>query len=286
MFIDGYAYSVESTKSTSSLPGFLVGTEAMLRKFKLTDTLSQGKVGLIIAAGNVTWFNTSTTDETFRSVPLLTSEIIGARWANMLGANDWVSVDGSACASMAVALKQAKWLLSTELDTMYIVNVDNAEGVSLNQLFDELGVFTSTPEFFLKYACSVVKLTKECHNTSVAEISDINVSRYVSKNVLGVTKEGYMQVISPVKKRYFDYIKPHGTNTQENEIAEQEAINSFGFTDVPQLRYKADIGHALGSATGLELCLTLGTQSGTGLHLSAGMGNMYGSFVTTHIHIG
>ena len=276
MFIANYKYTTDLLKGNNSIPDFLVTTEQLVKSYVKDYQKSNKSSGLILAAGNVTWFSTDGFDnKQYRSLPMLTAEIVAARWANILNANDWVSVEGSACISGLIALKQAKTLLE-ELDEVYIINLDYGVSKAITELFKDIKVLTEDSLFKLGFGVSIIKLVKENTNISV---SDINIKRVVSDNVMGVSKEGYKKVITNTD---VDYIKIHGTNTVENEIEEQSAISDLGLKQ-PQLRYKHEIGHTMGSCTLLEMCKSIESNRGKILHLTAGMGNMYGSFITNYV---
>ena len=276
MFIANYKYTTDLLQGNSNIPDFLVTTEQLVKSYVKDYQKSSKSSGLILAAGNVTWFSTDGFDnKEYRSLPMLTAEIVAARWANMLNANDWVSVDGSACVSGLIALKQARALLE-ELDEVYIINLDYGVSKAITELFKDLKVLTEDSLFKLGFGASIVKLVKE--QTNVA-ITDINIKRVVSDNVMGVSKEGYKKVITNIN---VDYIKVHGTNTVENEIEEQTAISDLGLNQA-QLRYKHKLGHTMGSCTLLEMCKAIEENQGSILHLTAGMGNMYGSFITNYV---
>jgi hypothetical protein len=276
MFIANYKYTTELLKGNNNIPDFLVTTEQLVKSYVKDYQKSSKSSGLILAAGNVTWFSTDGFDnKEYRSLPMLTAEIVAARWANILNANDWVSVEGSACISGLIALKQAKALLE-ELDEVYIINLDYGVSKAITELFKDLKVLSEDSVFKLGFGVSIVKLVRK--KTSIF-VSDINIKRVISDNVMGVSKEGYKKIISNTN---VDYIKVHGTNTVENEIEEQLALKELNLTQ-PQLRYKQNIGHTMGSCTLLEMCKVLDEVKSSVLHLTAGMGNMYGSFITNYV---
>ena len=103
-------------------------------------------------------------------------------------------------------------------------------------------------------------------------ITDCKTTFRYNSNPFLATADGYRDLISPC-----DIVKVHGTGTEMNTLAENEA-----FEGMPQIEYKSLIGHSQGSSGLLELCMSMDDNRTEGLRtlcIASGFGGFYASCV-------
>jgi len=101
------------------------------------------------------------------------------------------------------------------------------------------------------------------------EISNCKTSFTYNRNPFLATSEGYKKVYTPC-----DTVKVHGTGTEMNTLAEEEAFAGHRLVE-----YKSKIGHSQGSSGLLELCMAIddGSICEDVLCVASGFGGFYAS---------
>lgn len=176
---------------------------------------------------------------------------------------EYASINANTCASSMHSLYEASKLLDDGFDEVIIVGEEKTRYNTL-RLFDEMGINIPISEGMF-----ILHLGKA--STPAEEvITDCKWSYEYNKNPFGTTSSGYQKVFTDC-----DIVKPHGTGTENNEIAEQTVIG-----DLPQIRLKEQIGHSQGVSGLLELCMVLDIDIvGNVLCVSSGLGGFYGSCI-------
>jgi len=282
----------------------------------IADNPIKGKTGFILAAGSQNWAGTSgrydrnPDAELYYDckIPFLTlTNIYAGRIASILGIEDYVSTDASACASSLKVLMEVENLIKNfGFDRMVVLTVEDSINNSTLEFFGEAGA-SLTSEDDQKIQPSAF----DSHNygfhvgqgaaISIFETSPVNpaarllgayTSAEFNDNPLGQREdgEGYVKAIqgalhlAKLPPESVKLVKTHGTGTQVNNVAERNAL-----------------GHTVGASGLLETCLLLddlkkgeipaipnrteddsvflsapaSASEGVFLSLAAGMGNVY-----------
>jgi hypothetical protein len=284
MYLNSYSYTLDLLESRTGSSPLTFTVSKLVSDFKYTPV--GNKVGTLLASGNSTWVGT---DDTYLSATrkegsrvsfMQQAQIVAGKWAKQLNATSWLSTDGSACSSLVITLDWIKYLFdSGKLTDAIIINADNGVAESIKQAFIQVGILGKS--FDVGFGASIFHVSAEQSENSICKISNI-VNNYVIANTLiDVCEEGYNSIIT--KDLPLDYIKMHDTNTESNKV-ELVAVNKV-YPGCKTLSFKQEIGHTMGSSTGVELCLCLDRYPNSNiLHLSAGMGGMYGSFFTEKLN--
>jgi hypothetical protein len=284
MYLNSYSYTLDLLESCTSASSLTYTVNKLVSNFKYTP--AGDRVGTLLASGNTTWTGTddtylsSTRKESARVSFMQQAQIVAGKWAKQLNATDWLSTDGSACSSLIITLEWVKYLFeSGKLTDAIIINVDNGTAELVKQAFIQVGVLGKA--FDVGFGASIFHVSSKQTEASICKISNI-VNKYaIASTLIDVCEEGYSNVIT--KGLPIDYIKMHDTNTESNRV-ELVAINK-AYPGCNTLSFKQEIGHTMGSSTGVELCLCLDRYPNSSiLHLSAGMGGMYGSFFTEKLN--
>lgn len=171
---------------------------------------------------------------------------------------EYANISSNTCASSMYSLYEAEQLLNSGFDEVVIVAEEKTSYNTL-RVFDELSINLKIGE-----GCAIIHLSK-----AGDDITDCKWSYEYNRNPFGVTRSGYSRINTES-----DYVKPHGTGTDNNESAEQVLANR------PQIRYKEKYGHTQGISGLLELCMVLDEEvSGKVLCVSSGLGGFYGSCI-------
>jgi len=190
--------------------------------------------------------------------------------AKKFGDVQHVSINANTCASSMFSLHEAKALLKV-YDNVIIYaeeRVDNA----LLLLFNQLGV-----DLVCGDAVAMMHLTSAKTSNTIAEITDTAWGWYPDDSPMGVSKEGYLSVLSKIDCSDVTIVKPHGTGTPRNDAEEDSAIAEV-FPNVEVVKFKPAIGHTQGASALVELCMLLDKyeDSFTGVCMASGLGAMYG----------
>lgn len=194
---------------------------------------------------------------------------IASKLARRFEGVEYVNINSNACASSMYSLYEAERLLK-EYDSVIIYGEEWAEGSEV-LLFESLSIDIVCADGFFVMCLDNGK-------DGVAEITNTSWNWNPDKSAFGVSKEGYLKALDIHKYSKCDIVKMHGTGTQANNEAENEAVNeTFGFS-AQRLSIKDEIGHSQGVSTGLELCMMIdeGRWNRT-VALASGLGSFYGS---------
>jgi 3-oxoacyl-(acyl-carrier-protein) synthase len=95
---------------------------------------------------------------------------------------------------------------------------------------------------------------------------------------MSVSKEGYMKVLNGLDLLGVNVVKPHGTGTDRNDQAENEAIKEVGLGSMKRHMYKKEVGHTQGASTAVELGMLLDDMviGDKAVVLASGTGGYYG----------
>lgn len=181
---------------------------------------------------------------------------------------EFVSVNGNTCASSMYSLYEAQRLLE-EYDKVIVVAMEMTEASQI-LMFEQLGVDVVCGD-----GLGVLVLNS---SSGIARIDEVVWKWNNDRSPMSVSKEGYLKVLNELALNDIDIIKPHGTGTNRNDEAENEAIDEIGLGHATKKMYKREIGHTQGASTAIELGMLLDEMSsGTkGLVLASGMGGFYG----------
>lgn len=181
---------------------------------------------------------------------------------------EYASINGNTCASSMYCLYEAKKLLDI-YDKVVIVAMEMTEASQI-LLFEQLGV-----EVVCGDGLGILVLNK---THGVAKIDDVSWKWNNDRSPMSVSKEGYLKVLNELDLNDVSVVKPHGTGTDRNDEAENEALLEVGLAAVETRYYKRDIGHTQGASTAVELGMLLDEMKidDKALLLASGMGGFYG----------
>lgn len=180
------------------------------------------------------------------------------KWIGVLNGRDnirYANINGNTCASSMHSIYEAQKLLDEGYDEVLIISEEKTSYNTL-RIFDEHNINLKVGE-----ACAVMHVTKG------DDITDCKWAYEYNRNPFGTTVSGYEQVVTEC-----DYVKPHGTGTENNENAEKKV-----YGEIPQIRYKEVYGHTQGVSGLLEVCMVLDSGLDNVLCVSSGLGGFYGS---------
>lgn len=185
---------------------------------------------------------------------------------------EYASINGNTCASSMHSIYEAYKLIHEEdYDTVIVYAADMVEDTQL-LLFKQLDI-----DLVCGDGVAILEFSK---NEGIAEVENVAWCWNNDPSPMTVTKDGYLKVLSKLKCEGIDYIKPHGTRTSRNDVAENEALAEV-FDSVPTtLYYKDEIGHTQGASSAVELGMFAdGELDGRCLMLASGLGGFYGGCV-------
>lgn len=195
---------------------------------------------------------------------------IASKLAKRIGNISYLSINANACASSLYALKEAKELLNQGFDDVLIYGEEWVEEVEL-MLFKQLNI-----DLVCSDGIFIIQLTKECQEPK-AYIGDVSWVWSDDRSPFEVTKDGYKKAMEQFKIYNIDMIKMHGSGTEQNTTAEDEAINEL-FGNIDRIEYKSKIGHSQGVSAVVEICKLMDEHQNKSVLVNAsGLGNFYGS---------
>jgi hypothetical protein len=195
---------------------------------------------------------------------------IASKLAKRIGNISYLSINANACASSLYALKEAKELLNQGFDDVLIYGEEWVEEVEL-MLFKQLNI-----DLVCSDGIFIIQLTKECQEPK-AYIGDVSWVWSDDRSPFEVTKDGYKKAMEQFKIYNIDMIKMHGSGTEQNTTAEDEAINEL-FGNIDRIEYKSKIGHSQGVSAVVEICKLMDEYQNKSVLVNAsGLGNFYGS---------
>lgn len=230
----------------------------------------KGKVAVLYAAGAVVTASEARnySKENLYREPTKESSIVIRelaaysmhKWIGMMKGREnvrYANINGNTCASSMHSLYEAEQLLNNGFDEVVIIAEEKTAANTL-RIFDEHSIDLKVGE-----GCVIM------HLGCGEGISQCKWEYEYNRNPFGVTESGYSKVVSQC-----DYINPHGTGTENNELAE----SIYG--DMPQIRYKEQYGHTQGVSGLIEVCMVLDSDvRGDVLCVSSGLGGFYGSCI-------
>lgn len=244
-----------------------------LYKKEIESFKTTGKTALLYIAGACEHHSTSRNfNLTIDGAMPVKSQLgyIASKTAKRIGNISYLSINANACASSLYALKEARELLSQGFDDVIIYGEEWVEEVEL-KLFKQLNIDLVCSDGFF-----ILQLVKECEKPE-AYIGDISWVWNEDRSPFEITKEGYKKAMEYFKIYNIDMIKMHGSGTEQNTAAEDEAINEL-FGNIDRIEYKSKIGHSQGVSTGVELCRLIDEHTNKSVLVNAsGLGNFYGS---------
>ena len=184
---------------------------------------------------------------------------IGAVQAN----NDitYANINSNSCASSMHSIYEAETLLESGVVDNVIIVAEERTSFNTIRIFDEHQIDVIPGDGF---ACMVLTNGEQ----GIAEITHTKWEYFYNANPFYVSAEGYEKV-----KTAADYVKGHGTGTEQNTKAE------YGLSAKPIAEYKSQIGHTQGASALIEVCMVLEDKrfDGSVLCTASGLGGFYGS---------
>ena len=251
------------------------------------------KCAFILAAGNTHFagLNTKKTQPSrltydYRFLALTLNQIYAARVAEMVGAQDLVMTDASACASSLKVMTDVRNLIEHKgYSRVVVLSVEDQISNTVLQFFGETGAKGFNVG---QGAVLAVFEGNRTRRTPLAILSGAGIASEKTSNSLAPQEDGagyiaaIAEALSDAKMIPNDItvVKTHGTGTSANTLAECAAIDLV----VPHARlvnFKQQIGHTLGASGLLETCLLLDSKPENEVILSvaAGMGNIYAAAI-------
>jgi 3-oxoacyl-(acyl-carrier-protein) synthase len=182
---------------------------------------------------------------------------------------NYISTNANTCASSMHCLYEAKHLLDEGYDKVIVVAMEMVEPSEI-LMFEQLGVDIKCGD-----GLAILVLSNK---TGVAKIDDVVWRWNNDRSPMSVSKEGYMKVLNGLDLLGVNVVKPHGTGTDRNDQAENEAIKEVGLGSMKRHMYKKEVGHTQGASTAVELGMLLDDMviGDKAVVLASGMGGYYG----------
>ncbi|MBT5492071.1 hypothetical protein HOK00_07505 [bacterium] len=282
---------------TVSVPEMLLN-DLMLKDEKMFKKLydsgkAKGRNGFINSAGSVEYEGSSTYLKMHSPIkqplkPTGLCNVLGGQFANRMGYTDFISTEGSSCASGMKSIFEAEMLIKTGyLDRVLImasedqisyvsVEMFGMLGASLSKKEEDNGIKTSAFDeknlgfrlgngvgFFL---IESEKSIKETGNKPKMEILSTSFcgEEATSPIMVRMDGKGYYESMKialmrgKINPEQIDLVKTHGTGTILNNMSEGNAIRAL-FKNNPKIKatsYKPMIGHTFGPAALIEAHIT------------------------------
>lgn len=289
MYIESFIYRVGDTLDLESKTNKIKSIKRddytfnamydLTREFTNTITTT-GKTALLIAGGPAIHHSDTRTNNNLKqynsNIPIKAQLGYGsynlARWFKQVDIS-YMSINSNTCASSMYCLHEAMQLLNKDYDSVIVYASDMVEESQL-LLFKQLGI-----DIICGDGVGILVLTKNKTENSKARFINTSWVWNLDPSPMSVSSEGYSKALRDLNQDYYDIIKPHGTSTGRNDIAEKEAINS-SIKFNKEYTYKDSIGHTQGASTVIELCMLLSNEdvstSNSILLLASGLGGFYG----------
>lgn len=183
---------------------------------------------------------------------------------------EYASINGNTCASSMHSIYEAYRLIHEEkYDTVIVYAADMVEDTQL-LLFRQLEI-----DLVCGDGLSILEFSKE--DAGGLEIEDVAWVWSNDPSPMTVTKDGYLRVLNKLNCKDISYVKPHGTRTGRNDVAENDAIVEYYGTTPKMLYYKDDVGHTQGASSAIELGIfAKSALVGRCVMLASGLGGFYG----------
>ena len=186
---------------------------------------------------------------------------------------EYASINGNTCASSMYSIYEAYRLVHEEdYDAVIVYAADMAEDTQL-LLFKQLDI-----DLVCGDGIAILEYSKE--DCGGLEVENVVWVWNNDPSPMTVTKDGYLKVLRKLGCGSVEYVKPHGTRTGRNDVAENEALIEY-YSVVPEmLYYKDEIGHTQGASSAIELGMFAASDlSGRCVMLASGLGGFYGGCV-------
>jgi len=172
----------------------------------------------------------------------------------------FMDINSNSCASSMYSIFHANILLELGIVDNVIIVAEEKTSYSTLRVFKQSNI-----DIKLGEGAAFIVLTKG------NDISNAKWYAEYNSNPFMTTVNGYKQVFTKA-----DIIKVHGTGTEVNNKAEQEAYKGYKI-----LNYKNKIGHCQGASALIELLLAYEDKSikGKVLCVASGLGGFYGSCI-------
>lgn len=183
---------------------------------------------------------------------------------------EYASINGNTCASSMHSIYEAYRLIHKEqYDTVIVYAADMVEDTQL-LLFKQLDI-----DLVCGDGIAILEFSKE--KCGLVEIEDAAWVWNNDPSPMTVTKDGYLKVLKELECDEVNYVKPHGTRTGRNDVAEIDALNEY-YDEIPEmLYYKDSIGHTQGASSAIELGMFAESRlEGRCVMLASGLGGFYG----------
>lgn len=252
-------------------------TQEYIKMFQAFAEKVYGKSAMVYAGGPAIHHSDSRNFEGIPNENIVIKTQIGFNVMNVAkvfknAEFDYISINANTCASSMHCLYEAKQLMCNGYDQVVVVAMDMTENSQL-KLFDQLGVDVKCGD-----GLAIIVLDK---HEGIAKIEDVTWKWNCDKSPMSVSKEGYMKVLNDLDTERVTVVKPHGTGTNRNDAAENEALTEVGLGNVPTKMYKQIVGHTQGASTAVEIGMLLDDMASEdrALVLASGMGGFYGGCV-------
>jgi 3-oxoacyl-(acyl-carrier-protein) synthase len=175
------------------------------------------------------------------------------------------SINTNTCASAMHSIYEAEQLLKSGVAEEVIVIAEERTSFNTLRIFKEHRIPLTCSDGF-----AMVTFTME---PSKLEVTDTKWFYSYDRNPFKTTTEAYAIVDTD---KPIDQVKPHGTRTPINDVAETELVK-----DRKAIYYKDLVGHSQGTSALLELCMLAedADVSGSTLCVASGFGGFYGSCI-------
>jgi len=190
------------------------------------------------------------------------------QWIGAMEHNELVvyaSINSNTCASSMFSLYEAERLLKEGVCEEVIIIAEERTSFNTLRIFKEHRVPLVCGDGF-----AMLRLTLE---PTPYEIKETKWFYSYERNPFQTTGKAYIHVDTdePV-----DNIKPHGTRTPSNNLAEEELVK-----DRNAIYYKDITGHTQGVSAILEICMLIEDLDvqGKTLCVASGLGGFYGSCI-------
>ena len=186
---------------------------------------------------------------------------------------EYASINGNTCASSMHSVYEAYKLIHEEdYDTVVVYAADMVEDTQL-LLFKQLDI-----DLVCGDGIAILEFSK--NSCDGVEVEDVAWIWNNDPSPMTVTKEGYLKVLHKLKCDSATFVKPHGTRTGRNDIAENEALAEYYDVIPEMLYYKDEIGHTQGASSAVELGMFADSELvGRCIMLASGLGGFYGGCV-------
>lgn len=195
----------------------------------------------------------------------------------------YANINGNTCASGMHSIYEAYKLIHNEGYDKVIVYASDLVEASQLLVFEQLGI-----DIVCGDGLAIIVFARECENP-IAKVENVHWAWNLDPSPMTVTKEGYGKILNLIidNTLNIDYIKPHGTGTGRNEIAENDALAEKNLNNIPIVKYKEQIGHTQGASAAIELCMVLNDNridSNKNILITAsGLGGFYGGCIVSKI---